>query len=64
LSVLSKAKNEQNDLYGMEELTDVIKSNRTKPVKEIMGAILTSVEKFRGKREQNDDITIVLVKML
>jgi phosphoserine phosphatase RsbU/P len=61
---ISEAMNEQNDLYGMEELTDVIKSNRTKPVKEIMGAILTSVEKFRGKREQNDDITLVLVKML
>ena len=61
---ISEAMNEQNDLYGMEELTDVIKSNRTKPVKEIMGAILTSVEKFRGRREQNDDITIVLVKML
>jgi serine phosphatase RsbU (regulator of sigma subunit) len=61
---ISEAMNEQNDLYGMEELTNIIKSNKSKPVKEIMGAIIASIEIFRGRREQNDDITIVIVKML
>jgi serine phosphatase RsbU (regulator of sigma subunit) len=61
---ISEAMNEHNDLYGMDELTQVIKTNRTKPVKEIMNEVICSIEKFRGQREQNDDITIVLVKML
>jgi sigma-B regulation protein RsbU (phosphoserine phosphatase) len=61
---ISEAMNEHNDLYGMDELTQVIKTNRTRPVKEIMNEVISSIEKFRGSREQNDDITIVLVKML
>jgi sigma-B regulation protein RsbU (phosphoserine phosphatase) len=61
---ISEAMNEHNDLYGMDELTQVIKTNRARPVKEIMNEVISSIEKFRGRREQNDDITIVLVKML
>lgn len=59
---VSEAMNEQNELYGIEELGDVIKRNNEKPVKEIMSEVMRSIEKFRGNCEQNDDITIVLVK--
>ncbi|MCX6151447.1 MAG: SpoIIE family protein phosphatase [Ignavibacteriales bacterium] len=61
---ISEAMNEHNDLYGMDEFAEVIKMNKAKPVKEIMNEVMLSIEKFRGRREQNDDITIVLMKML
>jgi sigma-B regulation protein RsbU (phosphoserine phosphatase) len=59
---ISEAMNEKNDLYGIEGLAEVIKNNNTKPVKEIMSEVMKSIETFRGNFEQNDDITIVLVK--
>ncbi|RJP71855.1 MAG: hypothetical protein C4539_04370 [Ignavibacteriales bacterium] len=59
---ISEAMNEKNDLYGIEGLAEVIKNNNSKPVKEIMSEVMRSIETFRGNYEQNDDITIVLVK--
>ena len=49
-------------MFGINELSKVISVNKNNSASEIVGCVMKSVEKFRGNREQSDDITMVLVK--
>lgn len=55
--------NEHNDLYGTENYSVTIQNNQSKQSSEIMEEVFTSLKTFRGKREQSDDITVVIVKV-
>jgi serine phosphatase RsbU (regulator of sigma subunit) len=59
---VSEAMDENNELFGTQQLADSILGNKNKNAGEIISGVLASVERFRGSREQNDDITLVLVK--
>jgi len=57
-----EAMNEASQLYGMEMLEKVIKGQTSKSCREILECILLSIHDFKGRKEQNDDITVVLLK--
>ncbi|HEX2865808.1 MAG TPA: SpoIIE family protein phosphatase [Ignavibacteriales bacterium] len=59
---VSEAMDENNELFGTEQLARSIMMNQNKNAEEIVQGVLDSLSRFRGKREQNDDITLVLVK--
>lgn len=59
---VSEAMDETSQLYGIEKLTRVIQSQTSKSCREILECILHSIKDFKGTKEQNDDITVVLLK--
>jgi len=59
-----EARNEGGEMYGKERMTEVIVSNRSKPVAEICNAIVDGVLKFCGDAPRSDDITMVIARRL
>ena len=59
---LTEAMNEQNAQFGEETVYEIVKAKRHLRAHELQQSILTSVEEFRGAAEQNDDLTLVVVK--
>ena len=59
---LTEAMNERDLQFGEETVFDIVKSKRHLTAQELQRTILTSVEEFRGAAEQNDDLTLVVVK--
>ena len=59
-----EAYNSEGELFGKERLHQIIRDNADKSAAAIQGAILYEVSKFRGNLPQEDDITIVVVKIL
>ncbi|QQS37351.1 MAG: SpoIIE family protein phosphatase [Ignavibacteriales bacterium] len=59
-----EAMNEKNDLFGEDKLTELLRHKTDKRSSEIMKDIWNSLGVFRGSAEQNDDMTMVIVKIL
>jgi len=60
---ITEAMNEQQDLFGEEKLSTILKDKASQRSTEIMHEIWGSVNTFRGKAEPNDDMTMVIVKV-
>jgi sigma-B regulation protein RsbU (phosphoserine phosphatase) len=58
-----EARNPDGELFGKERLQMVIHSNSRESARTIALSILDAVEAFRGKEEQEDDLTLVVVKI-
>lgn len=56
--------NENEELFGLERLKDVISANIKKSAEEIRDAVLGALDSFRGKAEVFDDMTLVIIKSL
>lgn len=59
---ITETENESRELFGIERLKKVIEQNKDKNAEEIKVAILNEVNKFKGKHEQVDDLTFVVLK--
>jgi phosphoserine phosphatase RsbU/P len=59
---LTEAMNEGMSQFGEEAVFDIVKQKRALGARELQHMILKSVDEFRGTAEQNDDLTIVVVK--
>jgi sigma-B regulation protein RsbU (phosphoserine phosphatase) len=59
---LTEAMNEGMSQFGEEAVFEIVKQKRGLGAKELQNTILKSVEDFRGPAEQNDDLTVVVVK--
>lgn len=60
---LTEAANEVMDEFGIDLLIETIKINQSKSAKEICSDILAKSDEFRKSTEQNDDITMILIKI-
>ena len=60
---LDEARNAKEELFGLEHVGDIIRANRDRPAGEIVDMLRTAVHKFRGPREQADDLTLILIKV-
>ena len=49
--------------FGYERLLKVVAETRHRPSREIVDAIFTAVQEFRGDTAPNDDMTAVAVRM-
>ena len=54
--------NENEEYFGKERLLEAVEANITKAAAEQVGFIANSIYSFCGNREQNDDITIIVLK--
>lgn len=59
---LTEAMNERKMQFGEETVFEIVKAKRSLTAQQLQHTILTSVEEFRGAAEQNDDLTVVVVK--
>lgn len=60
---VSEAMNDDREEFGDGRLHDVIASASDPTVDGLRDSIISQVERFRGTADQNDDITVVVVKV-
>jgi len=60
---ISEAMDAESGEFGTERLLDVIERHRTQTAKAITDAIFAAVYEFCGSAEQNDDRTVVVLKI-
>ncbi len=58
---VSEAMNPNSDLYGMERLRELVHSSTAGKAEELGKTILADVRKHANGRDQNDDITIMVI---
>jgi sigma-B regulation protein RsbU (phosphoserine phosphatase) len=58
-----EARNADGELFGKERLQAVIHANFRESARTIALSVLDTVEEYRGKGEQEDDLTLVIVKI-
>ncbi len=60
---VSEARNRKKEEYGIERLQKTLAIHRQGTAEEIVKKTIEDLDKFMGKAEQHDDITLILVKM-
>jgi len=55
--------NAEGAMFGKEALQRIIRSKAKKPAHKIVSAVIDAVNRFRSTREQEDDITLVVIKI-
>ncbi|MEN8690058.1 MAG: SpoIIE family protein phosphatase [Desulfobacterales bacterium] len=55
--------NEMGELFGKDRLKEVIRQHVDKSARDILLAVHAAAEEFRGELKQEDDLTIVVVKL-
>ena len=60
---LDEARNVEDQLFGLERTNEVILANQDKSAEDILHELTAEAHRFVGKREQSDDLTMMLVKV-
>ncbi len=58
-----EARDPENQVFGKQRLRDTIRTNAQGSARDISEAITNDVAKFRGNHSQDDDITLVVIKV-
>ncbi len=59
-----EARNEKGQMFGRTAIYDIIRHNSAAGVGDIMEAIFGQIKKFRKAAEPEDDVTLVVIKLL
>ncbi|MDD1694532.1 MAG: SpoIIE family protein phosphatase [Methanoregula sp.] len=60
---VTEAFNGQREYFGEERLVASACRNKSRPVQEIMAALLEDIRQFTGTAPQSDDITLILIQV-
>jgi sigma-B regulation protein RsbU (phosphoserine phosphatase) len=60
---ITESRNLANELFGKRRLRDIIRANADGSAKSIALTIVDAVEAFRGTSDQEDDLTLVVIKV-
>jgi sigma-B regulation protein RsbU (phosphoserine phosphatase) len=55
--------NKAGDMFGKEALMEIIRNNHTAPARQIVDTVIETLERFREDKAQEDDITLVAIKV-
>jgi sigma-B regulation protein RsbU (phosphoserine phosphatase) len=61
---ITETRNSDNELFGSARVREVIRRNASRPAAEIQAAVIAAVQAHRGAAPQEDDVTLVVVKLL
>ena len=61
---ISETRSPSGEFFGSTRLREVIRGHAAKPVDRIQSAVIEAVQDFRGKSPQEDDVTLVVVKLV
>jgi len=56
-------RNEADDMFGKEKLKKIIRTNYGASAKKIIGIISDTLKDFRGSKQPEDDVTMVVIKV-
>ncbi len=56
--------NEQGEMFGLDRLHQVVQTHSSQPAIAIQDAVIAALRTFQGDAPQEDDITLVVVKLL
>jgi sigma-B regulation protein RsbU (phosphoserine phosphatase) len=59
-----EARNPKGELFGKSLLQQIIRENRKESARAIALSIIDAVEDFRGQDQQEDDLTLVIIKVV
>ena len=59
-----ECRNRNSCMMGKENIRDILRRNAHRSAEEIVEAVITGVDEFRNAVEQQDDITLVVVKVV
>jgi sigma-B regulation protein RsbU (phosphoserine phosphatase) len=57
------AENEKGDMYGEQQLANILCAQRDHPAQQIADAILADVTRFQGAKDRFDDETIIVLRV-
>jgi sigma-B regulation protein RsbU (phosphoserine phosphatase) len=60
---IRETRNEKGGMFGKDRLQQILRQYAKESAHTIKGAILEAVTEFRGNKEQEDDLTLVVVKV-
>jgi len=55
--------NESGEIFGKDRLKDIIRTNASSTAKQIIAAIYDALDIYRGTKQPEDDITMVVIKV-
>lgn len=58
-----ETRNAGGDMFGMDRLRDVISTNAAESAKHIQDSVIQTLRSFQGRAPQEDDITLVVMKL-
>jgi sigma-B regulation protein RsbU (phosphoserine phosphatase) len=58
---VSEARNRRKDEFGTPALQNIILANRNRSARQILDAAVEELNRFMGKADQHDDITLIIV---
>jgi phosphoserine phosphatase RsbU/P len=61
---ITETRNPSGEFFGSARLRDVIRDHAAAPVERIQSAVIEAVHGFRGESPQEDDVTLVVVKLM
>ena len=61
---IHETRNENDQMFGQQRLQDIIQQHAGSSAKDINNNVINSVRDFRGKAAQEDDVTLVVIKLL
>jgi sigma-B regulation protein RsbU (phosphoserine phosphatase) len=59
-----EARNKKGQMFGRTAIYDVIRDNSAAGAGDIMEAIFSQIKRFRNAEESEDDVTLVVVRLL
>ena len=60
---IHETQNQNDAMYGRKRLRQILENNHSASAKEIQQKVIDSVQTFRGDLQQEDDITLVVIKL-
>ena len=60
---IREASNTDDEMFGAARLKEVIRAQAKQPADVIVNAVIRSLEDFQGSQAQQDDITLVAIKL-
>lgn len=61
---ITEAMNEKNELFGEDKLTEILKGKSANRSSEVMQNVWNEIKLFKGNAQPNDDMTMVIVKVV
>ncbi len=58
-----EARNPDGDMFGKESIRSIVRQKRNAGASDVLNAIIDALNRFKGGRKREDDVTLVIVKV-
>jgi sigma-B regulation protein RsbU (phosphoserine phosphatase) len=61
---IREAQNDKGEMFGLDRLREAMRKNAGESAEDIQNRLIEDLKIFQGEAPQEDDITLVVVKLL